>query len=86
MAKKRRWRNTKPPMPQVGGQADGRMLRPDARLVTLTARVPEPLYGAVKTCIDQEGITWRQLMRWALVQYLALKSDKAPEQVWHDFA
>lgn len=72
-------------MPDVCGSADIGLLRREPKLTMLQARVPAPLYAAAKARLEQDGVSWRQFVRWALVQYLALQNNKSADKVWNEY-
>jgi hypothetical protein len=57
-------------------------LKKGVKLKLLQTKIPEPLQKAVMAQMRQDGLTWRQVFRWAALQYLAHKDSNKAEKVW----
>lgn len=45
-------------------------------------KVPRPLFVAVKQQLGRDKLTLRQLVRWAMVEYLALREPDKADRTW----
>jgi hypothetical protein len=46
------------------------------------ALVPKVLFEACRAQLDQDGLTWRDVVRWALVEYLVMRNPEKGRKVW----
>lgn len=83
MQAKKRGRPAKTSLPELPGHADTHRLHAGAQTALLQARVPKILYEAARAQLDADGLSLRQLCRWALVEYLAQRETKLAQDTWN---
>ena len=63
-------------------------LKPSTRLVEgvalslCQAMVPRPLFEAARAQMEQDNLGWRDVVRWALVEYLVMRNPANGREVW----
>lgn len=70
------------PIPELPDIHHSATLKRGVKLSLSQAKLPEPLHKAVKAQLQADGLTWRQIFRWAALQYLARRNEERARQIW----
>lgn len=57
-------------------------LKQDIKMALCQAHVPEPILKAAKAQMAADGLTWRQVIRWAMLHYLKERNADAAAKAW----
>ena len=70
------------PQKELPGLHYSMTLKPSVDLALCQAKLPLPLFVALRAQMAQDGLSWRQVFRWAALQYLATRDEDRAHQVW----